>query len=137
MTEARYFLDTFFVIALFNRRDRHHATAQAWLPRLRVAREVWTTEAILLEIGDGLSAVDRVAAGGFISWLRRSENVRVVKMDTALLERGLELYTSRHDKTWGLTDSISFIVMRENGLSDAVTMDEHFSQAGFRAAMTE
>lgn len=137
MNGERYFLDAFFVIALLNRRDRYHTNAQTWLPRLHTAKEVFTTEAVLLEIGDGLSAVDRVAAIRFIDWLRRAKNVRIVKLDTELLDRGLRLYSSRQDKTWGLTDSISFVVMREHGLSDAVTADDHFTQAGFMAVMTE
>jgi predicted nucleic acid-binding protein len=43
----------------------------------------------------------------------------------------------RPDKTWGFTDCISFVVMREEGLTDAVTADVHFVQAGFRALLRE
>jgi predicted nucleic acid-binding protein len=35
------------------------------------------------------------------------------------------------DKEWGLTDCISFVVMQEQGLTDALTADHHFEQAGF------
>lgn len=40
---------------------------------------------------------------------------------------------SRADKAWSLTDCISFSVMTERRLSDALTADHHFEQAGFRA----
>ena len=40
-------------------------------------------------------------------------------------------------KEWGLTDCISFIVMEDNGLTEALTTDEHFQQAGFRALLRE
>ncbi|MFV9677847.1 MAG: hypothetical protein ACNYVW_09390 [Methanosarcinales archaeon] len=41
------------------------------------------------------------------------------------------------DQEWGLTDCISFIVMGNPGLTDALTADEHFEQAGFRALLRE
>ena len=135
MNGEQYFLDAFFAMALFNRRDRHHASAQAWLGRLRTARDVWTTGAVLLEIGDGLSVVDRRGAVAFIGWLKQARNVRVVAVDTGLFERGLALFAAREDKTWGLTDCISFVVMREHEIRDALTGDEHFEQAGFKALM--
>jgi uncharacterized protein len=49
--------------------------------------------------------------------------------------QALMLYQSRTDKAWGLTDCISFVVMQQNNLTDAVTGDRHFVQAGFRALM--
>jgi uncharacterized protein len=54
-----------------------------------------------------------------------------------LLNRALELYSNRQDKTWGLIDCISFVVMSEQSLTDAVTADIHFVQAGFRALLLE
>ena len=56
----------------------------------------------------------------------------VVPVTTDLLNRGLDLYMSREDKSWGLTDCISFVVMQEQNLTDAVTADKHFVQAGFQ-----
>jgi uncharacterized protein len=47
-------------------------------------------------------------------------------------------FTSRiQDKAWGLVDCISFIVMREAGVNQALTFDQHFVQAGFQALMRE
>ncbi len=48
-----------------------------------------------------------------------------------LLDRGFELFSRRADKEWSLTDCTSFVVMREEGLTDALTTDHHFEQAGF------
>ena len=58
-------------------------------------------------------------------------------MDTALLRKALELYRSRDDKEWGLTDCISMVVMQEQGLLEVVTADHHFKQAGFRASLLD
>jgi len=49
----------------------------------------------------------------------------------------LELYKKFSDKKWGLVDCISFVVMRERGVNEALTSDKHFVQAGFRALMRD
>jgi len=41
------------------------------------------------------------------------------------------LYQNRPDKNWSLTDCISFVVMQEHGITEALTADRHFEQAGF------
>src|SRR5207248_665781 len=65
MTGERLLLDTVFAQALLNTRDQYHAKALAVVPRFRNS-DVWVTEAVLIEIGDGLSALDRRAAVQFI-----------------------------------------------------------------------
>jgi predicted nucleic acid-binding protein len=52
-----------------------------------------------------------------------------------LFETGVSLYASRTDKEWSLTDCISFTVMSQYGIRDALTGDRHFEQAGFRALL--
>jgi uncharacterized protein len=47
------------------------------------------------------------------------------------------IYNSRSDKDWGLTDCTSFVVMSERNLTEALTTDSHFQQAGFRALLIE
>jgi predicted nucleic acid-binding protein len=127
----RFFLDTFFVCALLNRRDAHHREAKRFLPSLRSAAEVIMTEAIVVEVGDSFSKGDRHAAADFIRSCYRSANMKVVPLDRALVLRGVSMYERYIDKTWGLTDCISFVVMREHGLQHAATADRDFKQAGF------
>jgi uncharacterized protein len=135
MTKDRLFLDTAFIQALLNPRDDYHEQAKQLFPRIRTASEVWIAEAIFAEVGNALSAFNRKGAVQFIQQCYCTENMRVVSIDTALLMQALELYQSRPDKTWGLTDCISFVVMQQKNLTDAVTGDRHFIQAGFRALM--
>jgi predicted nucleic acid-binding protein len=138
MSDERILLDTGFVRALLNRRDHLHPKATELWPRVRAAREVWTTEAILVEIGNSLSSSShRRAAYAFISKCYTTSNTRIVNVISDLLARALARYDSRSDKTWGLTDCISFIVMEEQNLMDAMTPDKDFQQAGFRALMRE
>jgi hypothetical protein len=137
MSREKLLLDTVFIQALLNQRDQYHLKARALLPRVRAAAEVWVTEAVLIEVGNGMSAVDRLSAVQFIQQCYVAANVRVVSVDTSLLDRGLSLYQSRQDKAWGLTDCISFVVMQEQGLMAAVTADMHFVQAGYHALLLE
>lgn len=135
MNTELLFLDTTFVQALLNRRDQYHTQAKGLLPRLRNAREVWVTEAVLVEIGNALSNLDRSAAVRFIAGCYKTANIHVVSVDTQLLKRALHLYQDRPDKGWGLTDCISFVVMKEHNLRTALTADDHFRQAGFQILM--
>ncbi len=137
MTGDRLFLDTAFIQALLNPRDDYHNQAKHLFPRIRTASEVWITEAIFTEVGNALSAFNRTGAVQFIQQCYCTDNIKVVSADTALLLQALTLYQSRADKTWGLTDCISFVVMQQQRLTDAATSDRHFIQAGFRALMLD
>ena len=137
MTRDRLFLDTAFIQALLNVRDAYHPKAIELFPRVRNASEIWITEAILTEVGNACSAINRKGAVQFIQQCYQTDNIRVVSIDTQLFTQATHLYQSRSDKNWGLTDCISFIVMTQNNLQDAVTTDRHFIQAGFRALMLD
>ena len=137
MSNERLFLDTFFIQALLNKYDQYHQQARLFLPRIKMAKEVWITEAILVEVGNALSSYDRNLASTFIEQCYVTNNMRIVSVDTVLLKRGLNLYKQRQDKDWGLTDCISFVTMSDYSLIDAVTADIHFVQAGFRALLRD
>ncbi len=137
MNTSRFFLDTAYVLALLNPKDIYHKQAKTLLPSLRVAYEVWITEAVLIEIGNALARSNRSAAVAFINGCYVTPNVRVVSVDSTLLRRAVDLYRGREDKEWGLTDCISFIVMEDQSFTEALTTDEHFQQAGFRALLRE
>lgn len=137
MKANRFFLDTAYVLALLNPNDIYHKQAQAMLPSMHSAREVWITEAVLIEIGNALSRSNRIAAVAFINSCYITPNIRVVSVDTSLLKRALDFYNNRGDKERGLTDCISFLVMTDQGLKEALTADEHFQQAGFQALLLD
>ena len=127
----RYFADSFYFLALLCPRDEAHEQArritEAHAPALV------TTDAILLEVADALRLpADRRRTAGWVRTMWEEPDVRVHEMDRRLLRRALDLYATRPDKEWGLTDCISFVVMREEALTEALTGDAHFEQAGFR-----
>ncbi|MCG3130835.1 MAG: hypothetical protein FLDDKLPJ_01608 [Phycisphaerae bacterium] len=128
------FVDTSFLIACVLVKDVWHARAIAW-QRRTVGRLV-TTEYVLMEFVDALSQPPvRRSALAAVGLLRRQPAVGVLTASTALMDEGLALYAQSADKAWSLTDCISFSVMRREGLSDALTSDRHFEQAGFRALL--
>jgi predicted nucleic acid-binding protein len=61
--------------------------------------------------------------------------VRIVPVTRNLITRGWDLYTQRPDKEWSLTDCVSFTVMRQLRITEALTGDCHFQQAGFRVLL--
>ena len=93
-----------------------------------------TTEWVLMEMADALSAPEaRITAAAFLRAVRADPLFDVVGYDPAVYQAGFDLFAARPDKAWSLTDCISFGVMAERGLSEALTADHHFEQAGFRA----
>ena len=128
------FADSFFYFALINRHDPAHARAvvHAELDDRRVVTSQW----VLTEVADGLSAPKwRPIVRGLFDELERNANVRIEPCSDALFRSGFELYSSRPDKDWSLTDCISFLFMERNGISEALTGDHHFEQAGFVALL--
>ena len=72
-----------------------------------------------------------------IDHFQNSADVEIVRLDPEIFEAGFNLFKQHKDKTWGLVDCISFAVMNERGITDALTFDQLFVQAGFRALMKE
>jgi predicted nucleic acid-binding protein len=130
------FVDTCYVVALVNRRDQFHVRARELALAYR-ERPVLTTDAILLEIGNALARAFKREAVEVIESLLGSAELEVVHLSPELFDRGFELYASFRDKPWGLIDCVSFVVMRDRGIREALTYDQHFVQAGFHALMRD
>lgn len=91
-----------------------------------------TTRLVVAEIGDALASPGyRKRAGEHIAALQRSPTVDIVPLTEELFLCGFELYRERQDKSWGITDCISFVVVRERGLRETLTTDSDFEQAGY------
>lgn len=133
------FLDTSYAIALSASTDSLHGRALRLADELDAAKaRLVTTRAVLLEIGNSLARQRyRAAAVRLLTALETDPNVEIISLSEDLYARALQLYLSRPDKEWGLIDCASFVVMRERGLTKALTADEHFPQCGFRALLRE
>jgi predicted nucleic acid-binding protein len=126
-------------VGLLRAGDQHHARAAAWQHwRERRKVTVVTTEAVLWECLNLASAVTlRGTAIGFYRHCHADPAVKVIKCVPRLMQAAVDLYQSRDDKAWGVTDCLSFLVMQERALANALTTDHHFIQAGFRALLLE
>ena len=128
------FADTFYYLALINPRDAAHSRALE--ASRKTFTQVVTSACVIQELADGLAAPP--ARDGFrrlLSSLEADPNTLLIEPDAALWRRGLELYRSRTDKAWSLTDCISFEIMRQHGIMEALTADRHFEPAGFTAIL--
>ena len=137
MTEV--FLDASYAIALSSVKDQYHQQAVMLSEKLETEEvRLLTTRAVILEIGNALSKQRyRSAAIELLTSLAEDPTVEIIPLSEELFERAFRFYQSRQDKEWGITDCISFVVMQERGLTEALTTDEHFLQAGFRALAKE
>ncbi|MFM9904051.1 MAG: type II toxin-antitoxin system VapC family toxin [Pyrinomonadaceae bacterium] len=130
------FVDTFYVVALINVRDEFHEKANE-LVDVYDKTPLLITDAVLLEIGNSLAREYKPEAIEIFEEFFSSPDIEIVRLDETLLHKAFDLYKTQTDKTYGMVDCISFVVMREHGITDALTHDRHFVQAGFRALMRD
>ena len=128
------FADTFFFLAWWNRRDFAHDRVQEFLGGY--SGRLLTTRWVLMEVADGFSSSRmRCEVQRLFAEMEGDGQIAIVEPLESLCRRGLVLYDARPDKEWSLTDCISFVVMADEGLTEALTGDGHFTQAGFKALL--
>ncbi len=124
------FADTFYYVALLDANDSAHEAAVAATRNLKSTTV--TTAWVLLELANTLSAArHRGIFARFLDRLRANPDVIICEADREVFDHGVDLYRNREDKEWSLTDCISFVVMTREGITEALTGDHHFEQAGF------
>jgi predicted nucleic acid-binding protein len=124
------FADAFYWFAVLNRRDEYHETAKRHAGSF--SGSILTTQWVLAEVADALAGSKaRGLVGPFFQQLGENDAVTIIDASASLFHRGIELYRDRPDKGWSFTDCTSFVVMKEHGVSEALTGDQHFAQAGF------
>jgi len=124
------FADTNFFVAFLSRRDTFHSLAREFMAALQ-SRMV-TTDWVLVEVANFMAKTRlRSEAARLIRAIRANPRMDIVPATAAAIEDGLRFYELHQDKRWSLTDCISFQVMRREGISQALTADRHFEQAGF------
>ncbi len=67
----------------------------------------------------------------FVKTLVENPLIEIVWIDENLHNEAFKLLESRQDKIYSLCDAVSFILMRERGITEALTTDKHFEQEGF------
>jgi predicted nucleic acid-binding protein len=124
------FADTFYFLAIVNPRDVAHIEAVSFAASSK--RPMITTEWIIMEVADALCSVQNRPVFTRLYRNIQKSQIAIVTFSDDLMKRGIKLFESRPDKEWPLTDCVSFVVMADLGVSDALTGDRHFAQAGFK-----
>jgi predicted nucleic acid-binding protein len=131
------FADTNYWIALLNPKDDLHEKVLSFSESLE-GRQIFTSEMVLTQLLDDFSSRGealRRAATLLVQQMFWNRNLRVVAQTSEQFRDALALYGKRGDKEWSLTDCASFQVMEEHRLTQALTHDHHFQQAGFQALL--
>lgn len=130
---ATFFLDASYIIALETADDQNHRVAlQHWQSLRGTALELVTTSYIFDEIVTFFNSRNRHAKAVEVgNRLLASPSVRFIHVDEELFSQGWQFFQKYADKSYSLTDSISFLVMEKRQLKTALTFDKHFLQAGF------
>ena len=124
------FADTFYYLALLNPDDAAHERALAVTAQRQGT--LVTTRWVLTEVGDAMAApAYRRRFVNLIQAIESDPDTIDVPATDELFHDGVTFFSERSDKTWPLTDCISFLVMDQHKIKDALTGDHHFAQAGF------
>ena len=100
--------------------------------------QIVTTEWVLTEVADGMAgSKNRQDFIRFAEQLPQAPNLQIIAANPDTFARGIERYCQRPDKEWSLTDCISFVVMEDEEITEALTGDHHFEQAGFTILLKE
>ena len=130
---TRIFADACYWIALLHRNDQLHAAADAAQKQMKNVHVV-TTDEILAEVLNffsGRGQQMRAAAVQAVEGLRKDARVTVVEQSRATFDGGLGRYKRDGDKEYSLADCVSFELMTRDSMTEALTDDHHFEQAGF------
>ena len=111
----------------------HDLAVQIYYDRRSQKHKIITTNYIICELVALLSSplrIPRNKAIAFIQSLKKSPYIQIIHIDEKIDLQAWELLTQREDKNWSLVDCSSFVIMKQYGISEALTNDHHFEQAG-------
>jgi len=127
---TRVFADTYYFIGLLSPEDSSHRRVVEYSNHNNPS--LLTTAWVMTELADGLAKTPNRHLFGKVLFETEDEPSNLLLPATEeMYRKGIDLYQQRPDKAWSLTDCISFVVMQEHGITEALTADRHFEQAGF------
>jgi predicted nucleic acid-binding protein len=134
-TNVDCFVDTAGWACYLDRNEELHQQVVTLVQEIALRnRRLITTNCVIAELVALVSSRKQFARPAMITAidaLKASALIEVVYIDESLDAAGWQLLKSRLDKSWSLVDATSFEVMTRFGRTDAITLDHHFSQAGF------
>jgi predicted nucleic acid-binding protein len=135
MMTRQAFIDTAGWASLFIRSEQHYVLARATFDEWRRnGFALVTTNYVLAELVALLTSplrLPRAQQFQFIDTIRATPYIQVIHIDSEIDAAAWALLKARADKVWSLVDATSFVIMSERGITEALTTDRHFEQAGF------
>jgi len=129
------FADTSGWASLVDRRQSFHSLAATLVQQAcDDGKTIVTTNYVLAELTALLTSplhMPRKQQIQYLADIRGASWVEIVPIDSALDRASWQLWESRLDKNWTFVDCTSFVVMHQRTLTEALTTDHHFEQAGF------
>ncbi len=129
------FVDTGYLIALEAADDQQHKNAVFyWNELINNLPLIVTTSLVLNEVVTFFNSRNNHAKAVEIGTnILNSPSTKFIHVDKPLFHEGWLYFKKHNDKTYSLTDCISFVVMNQHGIKTALTFDAHFIQAGFES----
>jgi predicted nucleic acid-binding protein len=127
------FVDASYLIAIEASDDQNHeAASRHWRKLRKSLPPLITTSYVFDEVVTFFNHRGRhekaVEVGNN---LIDSPSIELIPVDEELFDEAWEYFQQHQDKSYSLTDCISFVVMTQRGVRTALTFDRHFEQAGF------
>lgn len=131
---TRIFFDTSFIIALETADDQNHEFAlKCWKNIVASLPTLVTTSYILDEVVTFFNSHNRHTKAVEIgNRLITSPSIQFIHVDEALFNEAWEYFKKHEDKSYSLTDCISFIILERLRIQTSLAFDKHFVQAGFK-----
>lgn len=132
----KIFVDTsgWFNLLHVREPEHHHSVELYQSSSIRITTNYILTELVALANSRN---IPRKYAQEFIRRVEKDKSVKIIWIDEETHEKAMHLLESRLDKSYSLCDAVSFVVMRENDVTDALTTDRHFRQEGFARLLEE
>ncbi len=133
MENNTLFVDTGAWFALADKSDQHHSRAVKIYPKLLSSCHHLTTTNLV--IGETYilicHAIGHQQAIRFLQSIAASPRVIKIYSDSALEEAAENILRKYQDQAFSYTDAVSFAVMKQYGIIQALSFDRHFVIAGF------
>lgn len=134
-TKNSLFVDTSGWAYLADRHDPLHQTMRTvYEQTLKQRRRLVTTNYVIAELVPLLASRSRIPRQqifAFVDAIKSASHIEIIHIDAVLDAEAWTLLKTRLDKEWSLVDASSFVVMSNHGMTEALTTDHHFTQAGF------
>lgn len=129
------FVDTSGWAYLLDRSSELHRDVSSMYQQiLSQQRSFVTSNYIIAELVALLTSRSRISRQQlikFIDALKLAPHIEILNVDPDMDAASWTLLKRYSDKEWSLVDASSFVIMKQHGITEAITTDHHFTQAGF------